>query len=1665
MSGIKTLLSQYSKPAIYTILIICFCIILSYVIVLVIIFTKYGKRIFTENIKKLNIATTIVLICISITALIIRFVPFIRYPILNTIHNIPSAFDSILDSGNTPYFNPPVYHFKHGQYLKTDVIPYKMDKFGLPIVDENVPLNSFNMQLFRRYHKADLIEYDIIKNDFVDSYMNNESYKTMLNEIIKFTNNEIMVDALTQHINTIFDTINNILRISTVGETCAIVNTFGRGHILIHKNKYIQFISDPLIIKEINIFNDYKLHKHFRITELLDGLTWLSNKLFNNASTSIDIYNKYFDVYNELRVIYALFITNTTDKNKFDYLASIIDIIIKFTINDPQFGLLNIFDSMTLVSTINYCITGTQNLIIGINNYMKENEKLDMMTFYKNILEDGTSIEINNIFRDVYQNINVINILQNINNVKSNTIIDSLTAQTPEFDINTIEIRILLPYLNEYGMNQIVNVHNRNINIISKNIDGIINKIKNKRNKLIISKLLKQNTDNYQQIKKIAITQISSMSNVESPKLLIASVRKLRGIINKRINNRKKIITPNKIQPEIQNSPELKDIEVQDSNERDILEQIDQKLPMLQNAILSLPPKNPNWAKIKNIINIFKKTKAVEAMPINIVIPNGPTVDQLPAEEQNPIGPTIEQLPAEEQNPIGPTIEQLPVEAQTINDESIPTDNMIEIISSFANNIQEATIGADNIASIVDDTMDSMLELLDTHNDELNNIIDSDIITNPEQQIVMNKTSEMLTNVREYALSQSISTEQLHEEFKQNNETMNKLAEDVKTKYKQIEIENTQIKNMPLELIQSIDSVYNSLIDDTKLLSEMESSIVSSISNPDENIKIRKSLDELVTKIKTSNDKFIELSGKFEEVKKMDLINNVDRINASIISDVTFNNTIQTITPDIVKDILMTGKTKVLELKYKTEIESLRMQQQNSIDELDSKQKQIKEIEDKLELSERKLSQSIEESALIDKQSAEKILILNQQLEETRKKNAELESKKLLTEAELKHIQDDINNIKFDFDTSIISIAQYPDISQVVIDAKNAMDTDIGQTSQIHNNIVNDLQTRINTLLMQQRQTIDSMHQSQLQQEINIHQQKLVEMQAEFDMDIKKSVMDFKLRLIQNIGNIDGININNDSSLVECLNNIASFIEDNKTKSIELSQKIRTLEDREATLLTERDNLTLMLDKMKEIYDTNKIELENSKHELEFKYQSLDAINSGLQEKLIETKNALEIAQTQLAQSQTQMETNISSQKMQLMETIDELNNKNKMLEMQIQDINNQKQSTEVNNVNKNIEEISKLTLLLQEYKSKYEQEVNDYADTKKKLASVINKNNELEDQLDSQRETFAKTMAQEREVHRGNLTYCIGMGGEYKNKKMETLYKLGNVVNFKYEPITNAPKLTHELISAMDTYISKILNGETPIIPSSDPILGKIYSLNPKLVFRSPNEQIRHGSVDWEMLSIIYSIYIIIAMKHNMIMNDLGKCQINEDNIKDFNDNIYTMDNFIANCQLLFNGQLSEDNAYNISLFDFINNNDTIKPIFKKIILLYNNKTHRYEYNLTNDTIVSAFDRVRMLFSIFGFGKEIMYDSLNDTNYELSPEYLHWVMEFTKEVKLKPKERTQQEGDSKIFNPRYGQMLQAIKNGLDEEEQIVPTSNIPVHQNNPMLYPQQEILIDESLL
>ncbi len=200
--------------------------------------------------KYINLATYVMLGTSVIGLLVYMGSPDSKQKLTSWIRRIPMFWDSIMDSGYTPYFNPDYYEIKNGHYVRVQSSEYKVDHVGLPIVTALTPLNSFNYSIYYRYYKSII-----------------ESAKKW-----KDNTNDDMIRMLRKY-------LIERSQIVLVGATCMIVKSRSGEHLLIHNSKYTDFIQDQIIITRRSDLDKKRTKAlEFQI-KYIEGIEHFANRL------------------------------------------------------------------------------------------------------------------------------------------------------------------------------------------------------------------------------------------------------------------------------------------------------------------------------------------------------------------------------------------------------------------------------------------------------------------------------------------------------------------------------------------------------------------------------------------------------------------------------------------------------------------------------------------------------------------------------------------------------------------------------------------------------------------------------------------------------------------------------------------------------------------------------------------------------------------------------------------------------------------------------------------------------------------------------------------------------------------------------------------------------------------------------------------------------------------------------------------------------------------------------------------------------------------------------------------------------------------------------------------------------------------------------------------
>jgi hypothetical protein len=155
-----------------------------------------------------------------------------------------------MDSGYTPYFDPDYFEIKNGHYVRVKNNMYETDSIGLPKVTAITPLNSFNMDIYKRYYQPTIDASKHWRQIPADP-----AEKLLRKYIIERT------------------------RIVLVGQSCMIVKAWSGEHLLIHKSKYQDFINDQRKNTQWLSLDTQRFKELGMQEKYIEGLSYFANKL------------------------------------------------------------------------------------------------------------------------------------------------------------------------------------------------------------------------------------------------------------------------------------------------------------------------------------------------------------------------------------------------------------------------------------------------------------------------------------------------------------------------------------------------------------------------------------------------------------------------------------------------------------------------------------------------------------------------------------------------------------------------------------------------------------------------------------------------------------------------------------------------------------------------------------------------------------------------------------------------------------------------------------------------------------------------------------------------------------------------------------------------------------------------------------------------------------------------------------------------------------------------------------------------------------------------------------------------------------------------------------------------------------------------------------------
>jgi hypothetical protein len=371
-----TSIPKLKKTVAKTIVILCLTILISWIIVAITAYHTYGVDIWCGKYAPFNVFSIVALCCSVVGAITIASVPGFRHRFRYLLKSVPDKIESIVDSGTTPYFKPAYYRLKHGMY-KLDSNPnIAPDVYGLPIVDQNIPLNSFNMDIYKKYRGNYARDLNKIQDIVVDRYT--------------YTN-ESNLDA---KVKLYLKSLSEIIRIHVIGSTCMVVESWNKGPLLIHKRDYLPFLKDAMQKDVWAVMIDEQVNELGYRCGPIEHLHWLVDILTNPVITSIQsttaLRSIYGRVLQELDILYSICVEPLAADAARENMEYISDGFIEFIQNDPKYGYLALDLMLFEMASISFLGQKQLPYLIQKIYNLLNNDEMDMLSFYNMLIDKNT---------------------------------------------------------------------------------------------------------------------------------------------------------------------------------------------------------------------------------------------------------------------------------------------------------------------------------------------------------------------------------------------------------------------------------------------------------------------------------------------------------------------------------------------------------------------------------------------------------------------------------------------------------------------------------------------------------------------------------------------------------------------------------------------------------------------------------------------------------------------------------------------------------------------------------------------------------------------------------------------------------------------------------------------------------------------------------------------------------------------------------------------------------------------------------------------------------------------------------------------------------------------------------------------------------------------------
>lgn len=261
--------------------VLCALLIVGSVIVIAYSFMAHGWEAICDSVLQ-TIAVGTIIICSVVARVLYDNTPAVSAVVHAVESFVSKGWVNAMDSGIMEYFSPDT---KRLEYAGANKI--SPDAYGMPITTPIIPLTSFNMSIYAKYHAEFLKISEKIKyKELKKNIENNKQYPN----IERWMKNFIKLFVART-------------RIRIIGETCMVVRDWNGDKILIHNSQYKRFMTS-IMHHEQSTISKFKRDQYALVLKnKLKGFMWFAQRLRGIGRESEQNPTRYGDIGSEIQTL------------------------------------------------------------------------------------------------------------------------------------------------------------------------------------------------------------------------------------------------------------------------------------------------------------------------------------------------------------------------------------------------------------------------------------------------------------------------------------------------------------------------------------------------------------------------------------------------------------------------------------------------------------------------------------------------------------------------------------------------------------------------------------------------------------------------------------------------------------------------------------------------------------------------------------------------------------------------------------------------------------------------------------------------------------------------------------------------------------------------------------------------------------------------------------------------------------------------------------------------------------------------------------------------------------------------------------------------------------------------------------------------------------------